>query len=152
MDSNRKEITSKLSVLVENRLDSQRMYWSSEVNFDKGTSNEKRIDFVGFKAHGMVVDATTVEKGTFTCFEVKSCMEDFKSGNGLTFYGDENYLVTTQEFAKELKEKDLIPWGVDAVLCPNKKWSRLLVKFTSHGTHRQRVSSEMLWAIVKAHG
>ncbi|MFC6177683.1 hypothetical protein ACFQAV_12770 [Companilactobacillus huachuanensis] len=57
---NRPEITKNLSELVKKRLNSKRMYWSSEVNFDKGTSTERRIDFVGFKAHGMVADATTV--------------------------------------------------------------------------------------------
>lgn len=153
MITNRREVTSKLSVLVENKLDSNHMYWSSEVNFDKGMQNERRIDFVGFKPFtpDLVTDANSVELGTFACYEVKSCMEDFKSGNGLTFYGDLNYLVTTQEFAEELKKKNLIPWNVDAILCPDKNWSRLFSKFTSHGSHRQRVSGEMLWEIVKAH-
>lgn len=34
-----------------------------------------------------------IEKGIFTCYEVKSCMEDIYSGNGLNFLGEKNYLV-----------------------------------------------------------
>lgn len=149
--------TAKLSELVVKRLKSWHMYWSAEVNFDKGTPNNKRIDFVGFKPYtpDYMVEAVSVEMGTFACFEVKSCMADFESGNGLTFYGDENYLVTTQEFAIELRDKLMIPSGIDAVLCPDKNWTKLITKFEAGGfisSRRRRSSSEMLWCIVQAHG
>ena len=149
----RPEITEKLSKLVEKRLNSNHMYWSSEVSFDKGMQNERRIDFVGFKPYtpDMVTDFNSVELGRFECYEVKSCMADFKSGNGLTFYGDKNYLVTTKEFGQELYEKMIIPWQVDQVLVPDKNWSKLYTQHEGTGTHRQRVSSEFLWEIVKAH-
>lgn len=43
-----------------------------------------------------------VEKGIFTCYEIKSCKEDVYSGNGLNFYGEKNYIVTTMECYKDL--------------------------------------------------
>jgi hypothetical protein len=43
-----------------------------------------------------------IEKGIFTCYEVKSCKEDVYSGNGLNFVGEENYIVTTMECYKSL--------------------------------------------------
>ena len=150
---NRPEITAKLSELVRKRLNSQNMYYSPEVTFDRGTPNERRIDFVGFKAFtpDLATDANSVELGRFECYEVKSCMADFKSGNGLTFYGDKNFLVTTKEFEQELYEKMMIPREVNGVLVPDKNWTKLYTKRLSFGTHRQRVSSEFLWEIVKAH-
>lgn len=150
---NRSEITEKLSKLLEKGLTSHKMYWSSEVTFDKGMQNERRIDFVAFKPYtpDMVTDANSVELGTFECYEVKSCMADFKSGNGLTFYGDKNYLVTTKELEQELYENNLIPWQVDDVLIPDKNWTYLYSHRRVKGTHRQRISSEFLWEIVKAH-
>ncbi|MFC6177684.1 hypothetical protein ACFQAV_12775 [Companilactobacillus huachuanensis] len=78
-------------------------------------------------------------------------MEDFTSGNGLTFYGDENYLVTTLDLAIELEEKGMLLYYIDSVLCPDKTWTKLITKYRRHGTCRQRVSSETLWAIVQAH-
>jgi DNA repair exonuclease SbcCD ATPase subunit len=43
-----------------------------------------------------------IEKGTFTCYEVKSCKEDVYSGNGLNFLGEKNYIVTTMECYKDI--------------------------------------------------
>lgn len=129
--SKRPEITGKLSELVKNRLRNAHMYWSPEVNFDKNQAGNRRVDFVGFKPFTpyLVDEPTTVELGTFAFYEVKSSMADFKSGHGLTFYGDENYLVTTQELATELR-----------------------VKFKRPGTHRRRAAAEILWEIARSHG
>ena len=77
-----------LSELVEKRLKNQTAFWASEVNFDRNTPEERRVDYVGFKpwnVNGEPVPAS-VEKGCFGFYEVKSCMADFTSGNGLTFY------------------------------------------------------------------
>ncbi len=100
----RAETTAMLSELVEKRLRNRVSFWASEVNFDLGTPRNRRIDYIGFKPFtpGYVLEPSSVELGTFSCYEVKSCMADFKSGHGLTFYGDENYLVTTPELADEL--------------------------------------------------
>ncbi len=43
-----------------------------------------------------------IEKGIFTCYEVKSCKEDVYSGNGLNFLGEKNYIVTTMECYKDI--------------------------------------------------
>ena len=51
--------------------------------------------------------------------EVKSCMEDFKSGHGLTFLGDENWLVCPRDLADELHDRRLLPLGVQ-VYCPDR--------------------------------
>lgn len=99
----RAETTAMLSKLVEKRLRNQTAFWASEVNFDRNTPDERRVDYVGFKPwniNGEPVPAS-VEKGCFEFYEVKSCMADFTSGNGLTFYGDQNYLVCTKELCDE---------------------------------------------------
>lgn len=56
--------------------------------------------------------------GKFVFVEVKSCMADFKSGHGLTFLGDENWLVCTRDLAHELYDECLLPFGVQ-VYCPD---------------------------------
>ena len=89
-EMSRAETTAMLSKLVEKRLKNQTAFWASEVNFDRNTPDERRVDYVGFKPwniNGEPVPAS-VEKGCFEFYEVKSCMADFTSGNGLTFYGD----------------------------------------------------------------
>lgn len=152
--SKRPEITAKLSHLVEKRLRSQNMYWSSEVNFDKNADDERRVDFVGFHRSRNAPDAVAVELGTFVFYEVKSSMADFTSGNGLTFYGDKNYLVCLPELAQQLVEEYKVPYAVDAILCPDKRWTRLYTKIDQSGrwgSHRQRSASEILWAIVQSH-
>lgn len=160
--STRTNTTQNLSDLVKKRLRSRRMFWASEVSFDKGTTNERRVDFVAFKPFNPndQVEPTSVELGSFECYEVKSCMADFKSGHGLTFYGDKNFLVTTQEFVEELGMKMLIPFEIDAILVPNKSWTALISRDgrdPSGRTHqcgsqsyRKRIASEMLWQIVRA--
>lgn len=45
----RAETTAMLSELVEKRLNNRVSFWASEVNFDLGTSKNRRIDFMGFK-------------------------------------------------------------------------------------------------------
>lgn len=152
--SERPNITSKLSELVEKRLRSERMYWSPEVNFDKNSRNNRRVDYVGFRPYTpeYTIEPTSVELGTFTFYEVKSSMADFKSGNGLTFYGDKNYLVCTVELAEQLQREMKIPNQVNAILCPNKSWTGLYTKFLSQGSYRKRPAVEILWAIAQSHG
>lgn len=45
----RAETTAMLSKLVEKRLRNQTAFWASEVNFDRNTPDERRVDYVGFK-------------------------------------------------------------------------------------------------------
>lgn len=104
----RAETTAMLSKLVEKRLKNQTAFWASEVNFDRNTPDERRVDYVGFKpwnVNGEPVPAS-VEKGCFGFYEVKSCMADFTSGNGLTFYGDQNYLVAVETVRRDRMAED----------------------------------------------
>ncbi len=96
----RKEITKFLSdTLLRTELWGN--YFASEVTIDYGLSHPKRVDFMRFVPNSTVY-MSDIEKGIFICYEVKSCVEDIYSGNGLNFYGEKNYIVTTMETYKKL--------------------------------------------------
>lgn len=153
----RAETTAMLSKLVEKRLRNQTAFWASEVNFDRNTPDERRVDYVGFKPwniNGEPVPAS-VEKGCFEFYEVKSCMADFTSGNGLTFYGDQNYLVCTKELCDEIVWQKMVPPRVNAILTPDSTGSKLILDYVQSYndlSYRRRSASEILWAMVKANG
>lgn len=99
---NRKETTEFLSkLLISERLSGRGKYYASEVSIDYGTTNVKRVDFMQFEPAGVVYQSD-IEKGIFTCYEIKSCKEDVYSGNGLNFIGEKNYIVTTMECYKSI--------------------------------------------------
>lgn len=141
----RTETTAMLSKLVEKRLKNQTAFWASEVNFDRNTPDERRVDYVGFKPwniNGEPVPAS-VEKGCFGFYEVKSCMADFTSGNGLTFDGD------------EIVWQKMVPERVNAILTPDSTGSKLILGHVQSNhdlSYRRRPASEILWAMVKANG
>ena len=89
------------NLLVSDRFGGRGKYWAKEVSIDYGTKNVKRVDFMQFKPAG-VISVSEIEKGIFTCYEIKSCKQDVYSGNGLNFLGEKNYIVTTMECYKEL--------------------------------------------------
>ena len=99
---NRQETTKFLSdLLVYDRLLGAGKHYAREVSIDPCTNHGKRIDFMQFiPEHQMSVSG--IEKGIFVCYEVKSCKEDVYSGNGLTFIGEKNYIVTTMECYKSI--------------------------------------------------
>lgn len=97
---NRAETTRFLGDLLKERL-GFRSYWSREVSIDYGTNRVKRIDFMQFVPSG-VIYPSEIEKGIFICYEVKSCREDVYSGNGLSFLGEKNYIITTMQCYKEI--------------------------------------------------
>lgn len=78
---------------------------------------DHRVDFVAFSP-GSGGRNAALEHGKFVFVEVKSCMADFKSGHGLTFLGDENWLVCPRDLAHELYDERLLPFGVQ-VYCPD---------------------------------
>lgn len=101
---NRKETTEFLSeLLIRDRLSGYGKYYAREVSIDAFTRDVKRVDFLQFEPAG-VTSIGDIEKGTFTCYEVKSCKADVYSGNGLNFVGEKNYLVTTMKCYKEIME------------------------------------------------
>lgn len=102
---NRKDTTEFLSNLLETKLNSERKHWAKEVSLDYGTKDVRRVDYMTFEPKG-VTCISDIEKGIFTCYEIKSCREDVFSGNGLNFVGEKNYIVTTMECYKQI-QKDI---------------------------------------------
>ena len=100
---NRKETTKFLTdLLIYDRLSDRKSY-AKEVTLDYGTKHSKRVDVMQFSPQG-VIYASDIEKGTFTCYEIKSCKQDIYSGNGLNFFGEKNYIVTTMQTWKDIGE------------------------------------------------
>lgn len=109
----REDVTKELSEKVEKKLRRQFSLVAQEVWVDP----DHRVDFVAFSP-GRCGRNAALEHGRFVFVEVKSCMADFKSGHGLTFHGDENWLVCPRDLAHELHDKQLLPFGVQ-VYCPD---------------------------------
>lgn len=150
---NRHDVTNSLSDLVRKRLSNSTTcnFWAEEVQLDLGKS---RVDFISFKPLNIIqlgMCPATIDKGIFGFYEVKSCMADYKSGSGLTFNGDENYLVCERELADELYKKEMLPDSVK-ILVPNKPRSALVVAFdlSSNWSMRTKSSSELLWNMILA--
>ena len=100
----RKETTKFLGdLLVSDRLTGLGKYWAREVSIDYGTKDVRRVDFMQFEPAG-VTSVSSIEKGVFTCYEIKSCKEDVFSGKGLNFIGEKNYIVTTMQCWKDIQE------------------------------------------------
>ncbi|MGN0005306.1 MAG: hypothetical protein ACI37Z_04990 [Candidatus Gastranaerophilaceae bacterium] len=141
---NRKEITEKLSKLLEKHINPHndtRIYSAKEVTFDYATGNSVRVDYMVFKPLNNSVSG--IEKGDFYCYEIKSCKKDFKSGHGLNFIGDYNYLVLPQGLYEEIKT--LIPYNV-GVYEPNEdNWAPLkCIKKAQRNTRIKSVSECLL--------
>lgn len=105
----RKEITSLLSSelvrLVLTRKNAY-SYWAHEVEvYDESKGAMTWVDFMRFEPAGYhtATHPGNTERGTFACYEVKSCIADIKSGHGLNWFGDENYMVIPVELFPKLK-------------------------------------------------
>lgn len=106
----RKEITKLLTdILIADRLN-DRKYFAKEVSIDYGTVNTKRIDVMEFVPQS-VIHVSGIEKGEFVCYEIKSCIEDLFSGNGLNFLGERNFIVTTMETYRKICDRELLVNG-----------------------------------------
>lgn len=169
----RKEKTELLRSLLEAKLNSKRgVHSAAEVFLDYGTKNVKRVDFVSFEPRDQISIAG-LEAGAFTFYEIKSCREDFKSGFGLNFEGDRNYIVTDMPTYKDLvAHGDIddskmfnigvmvaIPKGVsvlDEFERPNNlttviEWELVVVK-AAHRKQRKRSIGELLFCMLRASG
>ena len=115
-------MTAELSEKVWARLCRENALVASEVWVD----DARRVDFVAYRPHrprdrsSNHATAAELESGTFTFVEVKSCMDDFTSGHGRTFEGDENWLVCPLELADSLASKGMLPKGA-AVYSPDSR-------------------------------
>lgn len=137
----RSEITVFLSECLEKHIDPHndpRIYWAKEVTFDYATGNAIRVDYMKFKPINNTVSG--IEKGDFYCYEIKSCVEDFKSKNGHNFIGDYNYYVMPQEVFESVK--GLIPHSI-GVIVPN-EFNELVSVKKAQRIDRNRPVSEML--------
>lgn len=98
----RKEITILLGdILYQQRFTGVGKYYASEVTVDYGTKDACRVDYMQFVPPKQM-SISGLEKGIFICYEVKSCLGDFKSGHGQNYIGEENYLVMPMELYKKV--------------------------------------------------
>ena len=142
---NRKDITADLSEKVAKKLRRECALVAQEVWVDP----DHRVDFVAFSP-GIGGRNMKLEHGRFVFVEVKSCTADFKSGHGLTFRGDENWLVCPRDLADELHDKMALPSGV-RVYCPDNGGSlRLRYNLEMRDTLSLREDSTLclLWAML----
>lgn len=111
----RKEITILLGdILYQQRFTGVGKYYASEVTIDYGTKDACRVDYMQFVPPNQM-SISGLEKGIFICYEIKSCIDDFKSGYGQNFIAEENYLVMPMELYKKVIQE--IPHDV-GVLVP----------------------------------
>lgn len=100
--NDRAEVTKFLSqLLINTRFAGAGKHWDSEVGVDSWTPKARRVDYMEFSPANQC-SVSGIEKGIFTCYEIKSCKEDVYSGNGLNFFGEKNYIVTTMECYKDI--------------------------------------------------
>lgn len=93
INMNRKDKTKFLSRLLEkDKLNRAGHYWAKEVTLDYGTNHPTRVDYLEFSPCGQIY-VSDIEKGFFTCWEIKSCKEDFNSGFGRNFFAEKNYFI-----------------------------------------------------------
>lgn len=102
---NRKETTELLRNLIAAKTSKPGVYGAHEVALDWGTAHPKYVDYMTFSPEN-TVDVSGIEKGIFTCYEIKSCYEDLYSGKGLNFIGEKNYLVTTMDVYKRILDDE----------------------------------------------
>lgn len=142
----RRDVTDALSHAVERRLMRDAGVYAPEVDVPGG-----RVDYMAFRPFNPIsmdgVCAATVERGTFACYEVKSCWDDYTSGHGLNFVGDENWLVCPRELAERLRGET----GGFGILVPDNRYGRLItfVEQPIMG-YRKMPAAEMLWRMVIA--
>lgn len=106
----RADITAGLSTLVEAHLSKQGRPWAKEVTIHN--LGDVRPDYVSVMAdYGGLADICHIERASVAIYEVKSCMADVKSGNGLNAIGDINWLVLPYELHRELvfSDESLVP-------------------------------------------
>ena len=162
---NRKEITKFLSeLLIRSRFGGIGKYWAREVTLDYGSANVKRVDFMQFLPAN-TTSISGIEKGEFVCYEVKSCMADYKSGHGQNFIGERNYFVMPMDLYKKVindigfRAGVMVPIPKDAdihkefenptELDSSKEWELVIIKHSN--THfRERSMLELLFCMLRS--
>ena len=110
---NRAEITALLGDLLERDVLSGR-HWAKEVKYLKADGTLGRVDYMSFRAREQRYGptASAVEGGEFTCYEIKSCMDDFRSGHGLNFIAERNAMVMPMGLYRQLGQADTMDVSV----------------------------------------
>lgn len=112
MSMDRKETTKFLGqLLINTRFRGAGKHWASEVSIDPWGREAKRVDYMQFSPADQC-SISGIEKGIFTCYEIKSCKEDVYSGNGLNFLGEKklycnNNGVLQRHFARFKRQQVL---------------------------------------------
>lgn len=107
-------------LLVSSRFSGMGKYWASEASIDAFTTAGKggRVDFMQFEPPNQYA-VSSLEKGIFICYEIKSCKEDVYSGNKdiLSDLNDrtfEKHLIKTNpESSKNFGIIVAVPWMRD---------------------------------------
>ena len=141
---NRKEITKKLSELLEkgiNPHNDTRIYYAKEVTFDYGTKDACRIDYMLFRPRNNYISG--IEQGKFYAYEIKSSVEDFHSGHGVNWgIADYTYIVTLPEVYEKIKKE--LPHWVGCMVPSESRWAPLEVIKKAKQYNRKKACSEML--------
>ena len=97
-------------LLIDTRLGGAGSHWASEVSIDPWTPKARRVDYMEFSPANQC-SVSGIEKGIFTCYEIKSCKEDVYSGNGLNFFGEKelhcNYDGMLQRHSARFPERQI---------------------------------------------
>ena len=161
----RKETTKFLSnLLIKDKFSGMGKYWASEVTLNYGSANVKRVDFMQF-IPANTMSASGIEKGEFICYEVKSCMSDYKSGHGQNFIGERNYFVMPMSLYKNVVNEINyyvgvivpIPSGAEVFsefenpteLDTDKKWELKIIK-PAHPQNRKYSLAELLFCMLRS--
>lgn len=162
---NRKEITAFLSErLISSRLNGFGKYWAREVTLNYGSSDVKRVDFMQFCPVN-TISTSGIEKGEFICYEIKSCLNDYKSGHGQNFVGERNYFVMPMDLYKKVVNElgwhigviTPIPAGRDKLdefenpteLDYSKEWDLVVIK-PAHPQDRKYSMTELLFCMLRS--
>ena len=94
------ETTKELEMLIffESKANNAGIYGAFEVALGDGYGNEY-VDYMTMKSDG-----------EFRCYELKQSYNDFHSKAKISFYGDYNYYVLTEELYNLLQEKGESPF------------------------------------------
>lgn len=118
-----KETTKLLGkILYNQKFSGIGKYYANEVSLNYGTKDVCRVDFMQFVPPSQM-SISCYEKGIFICYEVKSCLDDFKSGHGQNYIGEENYLVMPMELYKKVINE--IPRDVGVLVPVPKSMGRI---------------------------
>lgn len=155
----RADTTKELSLMLESLVLARRNAWACWASEVKLPPDEMRVDYVDFCPHPSIscCSVGAVERGTFRFFEVKSCIDDLKSGHGLNFSGDENWLVCPVELYDEMRMKRGMPLGCGVLAFGQRRnGSRGFVRLLEnnadrcgHG-YRRHSAAELLYAMTRA--